>query len=56
MNIPILVAVGMVFLLLIVFMIKRNKKDRKEMENQMNQDFHKTVDKEDETDTDEGKE
>jgi hypothetical protein len=56
MNIPVLVAVGMLFLLMVVFLVRRNKKDRKEMEKQLNNDYRKPVDKEDETDTDEGKE
>ncbi len=55
MNIPVLVGVGILFLVMIVFLVMRNKKDRKEMEEQMNNDFHKTVDKEDEVDTDEAK-
>lgn len=55
MNIPVLVGVGMVFLVMIIFLIMRNKKDRKEMEEKMNNDFHKTVDKENEVDTDEAK-
>lgn len=55
MNIPVLVGVGMLFLIMIVFLVMRNKKDRKKMEEQMNNDFHKTVDEEDEVDTDEAK-
>lgn len=55
MNIPVLVGVGILFLVMIVLLVMRNNKDRKEMEDQMNSDFHKTADKENEVDTDEAK-
>jgi preprotein translocase subunit YajC len=52
MNIPVLIAVGILFIIMVTFLIVRNKKDRKEMEEQMKNDYHKTPDKENEMDVD----
>lgn len=49
MNIPVLIAVGILFIIMVTFLAVRNRKDRKEMEEQMNKDYHKPVDKEDES-------
>ncbi len=39
MNIPVLVFVGILFLIMIIILIIRNKKDRKELENTLNNDI-----------------
>lgn len=39
MNIPVLIFVGILFLIMIIILIIRNKKDRKELENTLNNDF-----------------
>jgi preprotein translocase subunit YajC len=52
MNIPVLIAVGILFIIMVTFLIVRNKKDRKEMEEQMKNDYHKSPDKENEMDAD----
>ena len=40
----VLAVIGLVLIVLIVFLIVRNKKDRKQLEDQLNQDFKKTKD------------
>ncbi len=55
MNIPVLAGVGMIFLVMIVFLVIRNKKDKKELEENLNNDFHKKEDQENEVDTDKAK-
>lgn len=40
-NSPIVIIAGLVLIALLLLLIFRNKKDKKELENQLNQDYHK---------------
>ena len=53
MNWPVLIIVGIVLLVLIVFLVRRNIKDEKEFETRQNNDYHKTKDEEGDTEIDE---
>lgn len=46
MNWTVLIIVGIFLLLLLAFLIRRNQKDEKEFEQQINNDYHKTKDEE----------
>lgn len=52
MNLPVLIFVGIAALLFIVFLIVRNQKDKKEVIDQMKQDYPKSKDEEGEADVD----
>jgi len=49
MNIPLLVIVLLAGLSLIIFLVVRNQKDKKDLVNKLNQDYKKSKDEEDET-------
>ena len=53
MNWPVLIIVGIVLLVLIVFLVRRNIKDEKKFETQQNNDYRKTKDEEGDTEIDE---
>ena len=46
MNWPILVVFGIAAIVLIVFLVRRNIKDEKELEEKIKQDYHKSRDEE----------
>lgn len=52
MNWNIIIIVGILALALIIFLVNRNLKDEKSFENQLNEDYKKTKDHEDEIDPD----
>jgi len=52
MNVPVLIAVGIMALLFIIFLIIRNQKDKKEVIDQMKQDYPKSKDEEGDADVD----
>jgi preprotein translocase subunit YajC len=53
MNIPVLIIFGIVIIVLIVFLLVRNQKDKKQLEEKLNNDFHKSRDEEGDIETDE---
>ena len=53
MNWPFLILFGIAVIALIVFLVKRNMKDEKKFENQLNNDYHKTKDEEGDIEIDE---
>lgn len=46
MNWPFLVLFGLAAVALIVFLVRRNQKDEKKFEKQLNEDYHKSKDEE----------
>ena len=46
MNWPFLVVFGLAAVALIVFLVRRNQKDEKKFEKQLNEDYHKSKDEE----------
>lgn len=52
MNLPVLVFVGITALLFIILLIIRNQKDKKEVIDQMKQDYPKSKDEEGDADVD----
>lgn len=46
MNIPLLIIIGIALVALVVFLIVRNQKDKGELEEKLNNDFHKSKDEE----------
>lgn len=53
MNWPVIVIVSIVLIALIVFLVRRNRKDEKEFETQLKNDYHKSKDEEGDTEIDE---
>ena len=53
MNIPVLILVGIVFVGLVIFLVLRNQKDKKQLEEKLNNDFHKSKEEEGDIDIDE---
>ena len=53
MNWPLLIIFGIAAIALIVFLVIRNKKDEKEFESQLKNDYHKTKDEEGDVEIDE---
>ena len=51
MNWLVLIIVGIVLIALLTFLILRNKKDKTDFEQQINQDYKKSPDHENEADT-----
>jgi hypothetical protein len=51
MNYLVLIAAGIFLAVLVVFVIRRNKKDRKEFEQHLNNDYRKPGEEENENDT-----
>ena len=54
-DIPTTAFVALVVLILVIFIIARNKKDRKELENQIKNDYKKPADREGDIDIEEEK-
>ncbi len=52
-NWTVLILFGIAVIGLIVFLVRRNQKDEKKFEQQMNDDFHKSKDEEGDTEIDE---
>ena len=52
MNVPVLIAVGIMALLFIIFLIIRNQKDKKEVVDQIKQDYPKSKNEEGDADVD----
>lgn len=52
-NWLILILFGIAVIALLVFVIKRNQKDKKEFEHQLNEDFYKSKDEEGDIDSEE---
>ncbi len=52
MNLPVLVFVGIMALLFIILLVVRNQKDKKEVIDQMKQDYPKSKDEEGDADVD----
>jgi len=53
MNIPVLILVGIVLVGLVIFLVLRNQKDKKQLEEKLNNDFHKSKEEEGDIDIDE---
>lgn len=53
MNWPIIIGVGVLLIALVVFLVKRNVKDEKDFEHQVNEDFHKSKEEEGDASIDE---
>ncbi|MEP7254848.1 MAG: hypothetical protein ABI666_03675 [Ferruginibacter sp.] len=53
MNWFILIPVGIALIALVTFLVMRNQKDEKKFEQQMNNDYHKSKDEEDEVNAEE---
>ena len=53
MNWPIIIGVSVLSLILIIFLIARNIKDEHMVEHELNEDYHKTPDKEGDEDPEE---
>ena len=53
MNWPIIIGVGLLLLALVVVLVRRNVKDEKELEQQVNEDYHKLKDEEGDAEIDE---
>ena len=52
MNTPVLITVGVMALLFIIFLVVRNQKDKKEVIDQMKNDYPKSKDEEGDSDVD----
>ena len=53
MNLPVLIPVGLALIALVVFLFLRNRKDEKSFEQQLNEDYHKSKDEENDIDAEE---
>ena len=53
MNIPVLILVGIVLVALVIFLVLRNQKDKRQLEEKLNNDFHKSKEEEGDIKTDE---
>lgn len=53
MNWPIIIGVGLLLLALVVFLVRRNRKDEEEFEHQLNEDYPKLKDEEGDAEIDE---
>ena len=49
MNWAVIIIVGVLLIALVVFLVKRNMKDEKEFEKQLDNDYHKPKDEEGDT-------
>lgn len=54
-NLPVIILVSVAALILIIFMIRKNQKDKKQFEKEMNQDYKKHPDHENDTEIEDGK-
>ncbi len=52
MNWPVLIIVGIALITLLVFLVRKNQKDERVFEDQLNNDYHKTKDEEGDVETD----
>ena len=53
MNFTVLILFGILVIALIVFLVARNQKDKNKLEDQLNNDFHKSKDEEGEIEAEE---
>lgn len=53
MNLAVLIPFGILVIALIVFLVVRNQKDKNKLEDQLNNDFHKSKDEEGDIEIDE---
>jgi hypothetical protein len=53
MNLPFLIIFGIAAIALIIFLVRRNNKDEKVFEDQMNNDYHKSKEEEGDAEIDE---
>lgn len=53
MNLTVLILFGIAAIALIVFLVVRNQKDKTKLEDQLNNDFHKSKDEEGDIEADE---
>ncbi len=53
MNLFVLIPFGVLVIALIIFLVIRNQKDKNNLEDQLNNDFHKSKEEEGDIDTDE---
>jgi len=53
MNIPLLILVGIVLVALVIFLVIRNQKDKKKLEEKLNNDFPGSTNKATDIETDE---
>ena len=53
MNWPAIIISGIAFIALIVFLVMRNQKDKRDFENRLKRDYRKTKDEEGDTEIDE---
>jgi hypothetical protein len=52
MNLPVLIAIGIMAILFIVYLVVRNQKDKKEVIDQIKNDYPKSKDEEGDADVD----
>ncbi len=55
MNLAVLIPFGIGVIALLIFLVVRNQKDKNKLEDQLNNDFHKSKDEEGDVETDEAK-
>ena len=53
MNLTVLIPFGILIIVLIVFLVVRNQKDKSKLEDKPNNDYHKSKDEEGDIETDE---
>jgi uncharacterized membrane protein YqiK len=53
MNWPVITIVGVVLIALVIFLVRRNIKDEKQVEQQIKNDFHKSKEAEGDVDSEE---
>ncbi|MBK6379615.1 MAG: hypothetical protein IPN43_13190 [Chitinophagaceae bacterium] len=53
MNLTVLIPFGILIIVLIVFLVVRNQKDKSKLEDKLNNDYHKSKDEEGDIETDE---
>lgn len=53
MDWPVIIGVGLLLIALVVFLVRRNMKDEKEFEKQVNEDYLKSKDEEEDAEIDE---
>ena len=53
MNIPVLILVGIVLVALVIFLVLKNQKDKRQLEEKLNNDFPKSKEEEGDIEIDE---
>jgi len=54
-NWPVIIITGVVLAALLLFLVKRNQRDKKNLEQKLNEDFRKTKDEEGDVDIEDSK-